>query len=299
MLPSARGLSLAEAQRIARDLDTQEQIDAFLADWEPPDDDPVLPAILTAVSDDDGLLNAAIALTVSGTILLAVATTGGRYNILRLTVPEGWADLPGWERRSRTTAAIAGAERATIGPDALAEYRNTLDAHYRTVTRGLGDALADGGISLDEYHRRMVEAITEAHTVQRKLGQGTLSPDAEDELMATIDEQLGYLDRMVQQIEDEELSPAQITDRSGRYGANGGLSFNLGMAAALDAIAVTEQRFLGNCTPHCPECLDYAARGRVTAGTLPSPRMLCRCGPNCCCRLEFYDLLGNAVGWIG
>ena len=181
--------------------------------------------------------------------------------------------------------------------DTLADYRNRIDGYYRDVTRAHGQALVDGEIDLGEYHRRMVNTLGEAHTVQRQLGEGPGLD--EDALRDTLDEQLGYLQDMVGQIADGELSPAQILDRSGRYGANGGLSFNEGMAAALALLATTEQRFLGACSPHCAECVDYAARGRVPVGTLPGIRMACSCRHNCCCRKEYFDLSGALVGWIG
>jgi len=285
-------------RRIVRELETQEQIDAFLADWSPPEDDPVLPALLTATTDESELMDAVIALGVSGSILLALATTG-RYTVLQLEVPEGWPVLSLRDRYSRAREGIAAADRGTIGPDALAQYRGQLDEYYKGKTRGHGEALAGSDIDLAEYHRRMARDISEAHTVHRKLGQGILGPSADQELQDTIDEQLGYLSRMVGQIEDGGLTPAQIADRSGRYGANGGLSFNMGMAAATAAIASTEQRFLGSCSPHCRDCLDYAAQGMVAVGSLPLPRQKCRCSENCCCQLIRYDLLGSAVGWVG
>lgn len=300
LLPSGRGLTRDEVQRIVRDLDTQEQIDAFLATVDVSEDDEaaIVAALLESQPSEDGLIDALIALTVSGAVLLALSDLG-QYNILRVVVPEGWATLPPAERVARARQGIAAADRRTVDPDDLARYRDRIDSTYRDITRGHGQALVDGAIDLEEYHRRMVGSINEAHTVQRRLGQGRLTPQDEGALLDTLNEQLGYLDEMVRQIEDGTLSPAQILDRSGRYGANGGLSFNEGMGAALGAIAVTEQRFLGACSPHCPECLDYAARGRVDVGTLPRPRQLCRCSNSCCCRLEFYDLLGQSVGWIG
>lgn len=249
-------------------------------------------------SDEGRLLDALIALTVSGTLLLVLAAAG-QYEILRFAVPDGWANTPPQERLKRAQRAIAAADRRTITPDDLAGYRNKLDTTYRNVTRGHGQALVDGDITLDEYHRRMVDSTIEAHTVQRRLGQGRLTPQDEAALLNTLDEQLGYLGDFVQQIEDGALSPAQILDRSGRYGANGGLSFNEGMAAALAAIAATEQRFLGSCSPHCAECVDYAARGRVEVGALPGIRSACSCSQNCCCQKVYYDLLGQRVGWIG
>jgi len=145
-----------------------------------------------------------------------------------------------------------------------------------------------------------VGAVIEAHTVQRRLGEGPLTPEAIEELQATLDEQLGYLSDMVDQIAAGSLSGAQIAERSGRYGANGGLSFNQGLAAAaFIAGASYEQRFLGACSPHCQDCVDYAAQGRQPIGTLPKPRMACACRNNCCCRLEFFTLGGASWGWVG
>jgi hypothetical protein len=299
IIPTGRPLSLEEVRLIVASLDTQEQIDAFLATAVIADEDEPLVALLTSApteidlselvattEDDDGLLLVALALA-------------GSYALMRLVIPLGWADRPYDERRQRATAAIAAADRIILDGEALAQHRNGLDLYYRDVTRAHATALTDGAIDLEEYHRRMVSSITEAHTVQRRLGQGGLSAQARNSLQATLDEQLGYLGDMVGAIERGELSAAQLIDRSGRYGGNGGLSFNEGMAAALALDAATEQRFLGACSPHCQECVDYAGRGRVPVGMLPRPRQQCSCRSSCCCRQEFYDLSDRLVGVIG
>jgi hypothetical protein len=196
-------------------------------------------------------------------------------------------------------AGIASAERVTVDPDQLAARRAAIDDHYRGITRGHGQALTDGVIDLPEYQRRMVGSITEAHTVQRRLGQGPLGMAGRQSLQDTLEEQLGYFEEFLGGIAKGELSAAQIVDRSGRYGANGGLSYNQGMDEATKAMAATEQRLLGNCTPHCRECVAYAGRGVVPVGTLPLPRMACSCRDRCCCILTRFDLSGAVVGWIG
>jgi hypothetical protein len=236
--------------------------------------------------------------TVAGVLLLALFI-GGRYQRLAVEVPQGWTDVPENDRRARAQRAIAAAERQPVDWDDLAQHRNAIDTHYRAKARGYGEALADGRMGLGKYHRNMVDALREGHTTQRRLGQGPLSYDAEQRLTDTLNEQMGYLDEFVGQIGRGELSAAQIVDRSGRYGANGGLSYNAAIADAMAELADTEQRFLGSCNPHCAECLDYAARGRVSVGTLPPPKSKCRCSSNCCCRQEFYDLSDRLVGWIG
>jgi hypothetical protein len=235
--------------------------------------------------------------TVAGVLLLALFI-GGRYQRLAVEVPQGWTDVPENDRRARAQRAIAAAERQPVDWDELAQHRNAIDAHYRAKTRGYGEALADGRMNLGEYHRNMVDALREGHTTQRRLGQGPLSYDAEQGLVDTLREQMGYLDEFVGQIGRGELSAAQIVDRSGRYGANTGLSYNAAIADAMAELADTEQRFLGGCNPHCAECLGYAAQGRVTIGTLPPPKSKCRCSSNCCCTHIFYDLLGEKLGWI-
>lgn len=303
LLLDGDGLTRDEVSRIVRDLDTQEQIDAFLATVvlaeEDEDTATTIDALLTAAPTEEDGVALLMGLTVAGAVMVALFADG-RYQTLTVDVPPGWADLDHTERRERASRAIEGARRNEVSFDALAEYRDAIDAHYRAATRGYGEALANGGIDLGQYHQSMVDTVVEAHTVQRRLGEGALSPEAIEELQATLDEQLGYLADMVDQIAAGSLSSAQIAERSGRYGANGGLSFNQGLAAAaFIAGASYEQRFLGACSPHCADCVDYAARGRQPIGTLPAPRMACRCGLNCCCRKEFFTIGGASWGWIG
>jgi len=303
LLPDGNGLTREEVSRIVRDLETQEQIDAFLSTvvLEEADEETqaTVDALLTAAPTEEDGIALLMGLTVAGAAMVALFLDG-RYQTLTVDVPPGWADLDPTERRERAAKAIEGAKRSPVEFDALAEYRDALDAHYRIVTRGYGEALANGDIDLGEYHQLMVDAVIEAHTVQRRLGEGPLTPEAVEELQATLDEQLGYLADMVDQVAAGSLSGAQIAERSGRYGANGGLSFNQGLAAAaFIAGASYEQRFLGACSPHCADCVDYAARGRQPIGTLPAPRMACRCFQSCCCRLEFFTLGGASWGWVG
>ena len=47
-----------------------------------------------------------------------------------------------------------------------------------------------------------------------------------------------------------------------------------------------ERRVLGNAE-HCPECIEYAARGWVPVGTLPVPGEQSSCRQNCRCRMEW------------
>jgi hypothetical protein len=303
LLPDGKGLSREEVSRIVRDLETQEQIDAFLATvvLEEADEETqaTVDALLTAAPTEEDGIALLMGLTVAGAAMVALFADG-RYQTLTVDVPPGWGDLDPTERRGRAAKAIEGAKRSPVEFDALAEYRDALDAHYRNVTRGYGEALSNGDIDLGQYHQLMVDAVIEAHTVQRRLGEGPLTPEAIEELQATLDEQLGYLADMVDQIAAGSLSGAQIAERSGRYGSNGGLSFNQGLAAAaFIAGASYEQRFLGACSPHCADCVEYAARGRQPIGTLPAPRMACACRDNCCCRLEFFTLGGGSWGWIG
>jgi hypothetical protein len=237
-------------------------------------------------------------MTVAGVLPLALFI-GGRYQRLAVEVPQGWLNVPENDRRARAQRAIAAAERHPVDWDELAQHRNAIDAHYRAKTRSYGEALAGGRMGLGVYHRNMVDALREGLTTQRRLGQGPLSYDAEQRLIDTLNEQMGYLDEFVGQIGRGELSAAQIVDRSGRYGGNTGLSYNAAIADAMAELADTEQRFLGQCTPHCKPCIEYDAQGRVPIGTLPPPRVRCDCRERCCCTLNFYDLSDRLVGWIG
>jgi hypothetical protein len=296
ILPSGVGLTPDEVTRIVRELDTQEQIDAFLATVELAEEDKLLPVLLASESTENDVAWAAVR-AVAGLLVVALSRPGS-YEVMRLSVPNDWGEISEAERWMRSMDAIASAERRQVTSEDLSRYRDQIDEYYREEARSHGQALADGDITLEEYHRRMVNTINEAHTVQRRLGEGGLSDSAERSLRDTLDDQLGYLDNMVGQIVAGELSEAQLVHRSGRYGGNGGLSFLMGVAAATLVEADTEQRFLGACSPHCQECVAYAAQGRVPAGTLPLPRQACSCRDNCCCRLERYNLSDSLVALI-
>jgi hypothetical protein len=303
LLPNGNGLTRDEVSRIVNDLDTQEQIDAFLTTVvlteAEPDTQATVEALLTAVDTEEDGIVLLVGATVVGALTIALFLDG-RYQTLTVDVPPGWSDLGLDERRERAENAMAGAPRTEVDFDALASYRDLVDEHFRTVTRGHGATLVSGDADLNEYHSRMVDTLMMAHAVQGRLGFGPWLQDAEDELLESLNDQLDYLQEMVAQMEAGTVTPAQAEERSGRYGANGGITFNRGLAYVAFIVGTAyEQRFLGNCSPHCQDCVDYAAQGRQPIGTLPKPREQCRCGPNCCCRLEFFTLDGAQWGWIG
>jgi hypothetical protein len=47
------------------------------------------------------------------------------------------------------------------------------------------------------------------------------------------------------------------------------------------------QRILDNQAQHCQDCLDYAARGIVSLGSLPLPGQRCACRARCRCSVRY------------
>jgi phage-related protein (TIGR01555 family) len=284
-------LTPGEAQSILNALDTDAEVTAFLESL-PPE---LAATLLQAESSEDDLAESLVLFVGQGVLALAL-WNGLRYQTMRVSVPEGWQELGEIERIGRAQRAIASAERRTITDEELGQQRDDIDAIYRLRAQKHADDLLGERITLEQFHQRMIDEIKQAHTVQRKLGQGRLGPQDKVSLRRDIDEQLGHLQKFIDQIRGGTQTPKQIRDRAGRYGGNGGYSFNQARGAVAEAMGgLYAERELGNCSPHCWDCLEYASRPRLPLREVPRPRESCRCGPNCCCRQVVYASLSDSL----
>lgn len=70
-------------------------------------------------------------------------------------------------------------------------------------------------------------------------------------------------------------------------------------AAQRDAIAMTgrahEERRVLHASESCGDCVDYAGRGWVAAGTLPLPGQASKCGKYCRCTLETREVVQERI----
>jgi hypothetical protein len=284
-------LTPGETQSILNALDTDAEVAAFL-DSLPPE---LAATLLQAESSEDDLAESLVLFVGQGVLALAL-WTGLRYQTMRVSVPEGWQELGEIERIGRAQRAIASAERRTITDEELGQQRDAIDAIYRLRAQKHADDLLGERITLEQFHQRMIDEIKQSHTVQRKLGQGRLGPQDKVSLRRDIDEQLGHLQKFIDQIRGGTQTPKQIRDRAGRYGGNGGYSFNQARGAVAEAMGgLYAERELGNCSPHCWDCVEYASRPRLPLSEVPRPRQACRCSQSCCCQVRVYASLSDSL----
>jgi hypothetical protein len=251
--------------------------------------------LLQAESSEDALAESLVLFVGQGVLALAL-WTGLRYQAMRVSVPEGWQELGEIERIGRAQRAISSAERRTITDEELGQQRDDIDAIYRLRAQKHADDLLSERITLEQFHQRMIDEIKQAHTVQRKLGQARLGPQDKVALRRDIDEQLGHLQKFIDQIRGGTQTPKQIRDRAGRYGGNGGYSFNQGRGAVAETMGgLYAERELGNCSPHCWDCVEYASRPRLPLSEVPRPRERCTCSVNCCCSQVIYASLSDSL----
>ena len=55
------------------------------------------------------------------------------------------------------------------------------------------------------------------------------------------------------------------------------------------------RRVLDSQAQHCQDCIDYAARGIVTIGSLPMPGQRCACRARCKCSIVYYRQQAQVV----
>lgn len=212
----------------------------------------------------------------SAVLLLRTRTPGVRYFVPREQYYRGRSAIP----NERIRSVIADEE-----------LRNS-----RRTTRHATDLIA-GRIGLREYHSRMTRDIVSGHLRMMQLGAGgadRLTP----EHYARLREQLyghgpgrgdlNRLQRHVERISEGLLTEGQIRDRSRRYGANVGPSYE--DSRHINLVQSPQQwearRFLDPSARHCPDCpglqvVDWSPVEDVTPVGLD-----CRCQSRCKCRVE-------------
>ncbi len=147
-----------------------------------------------------------------------------------------------------------------------------------------------GDIGLDEWRAATTGELKTLHIMAALAGSGGDDLDASQRqtVGAQLGGQFGYLNRLTTQLATGEQAPdARFLARVGMYADAARTTFagaERGQAQADGAL--WERRVLGE-TEHCPECLEYAARGWQPVGSLPLPGEDSSCMVNCACEMEY------------
>ncbi len=131
----------------------------------------------------------------------------------------------------------------------------------------LGDRLLNNKITLKTWQKQTAQLLKILHTQQYLLGVGGEAQIQTDDYSAIASELLAqyqYLQNFALGLTQGKVSPPQFKVRLGMYASAAKVSYYRGeKESALRSGLDGAKRVLGQTDHHCPQCLEYAARGVV------------------------------------
>ena len=173
--------------------------------------------------------------------------------------------------------------------EALVDGRiNKLGTELRRFTRMLGD----GDITLDQWQASVREALKLVHVQAAIIGNGgreTMGAADWGRIGQRLRVEYAYLQNFANDLLGARVSTAQSLARIGLYAQSVRGSFWEGTSIRQEKQGYSlMRRILDSQAKHCQDCLDYAARGVVSIGSLPLPGQRCACRANCRCSVKYF-----------
>jgi len=173
--------------------------------------------------------------------------------------------------------------------EALVDGRiNKLGAELRRFTR----MLADGSITLDQWQGSVREALKLVHVQAAIIGNGGReSMGAADwgRIGQRLRVEYAYLQNFANDLLGARVSAAQSLARIGLYAQSVRGTYWEGASIRQEKQGYSlMRRILDGQADHCQDCLDYAARGVVSIGSVPLPGQRCACRANCRCSVKYF-----------
>jgi len=172
---------------------------------------------------------------------------------------------------------------------ARAQAEDLNQRFYRANMDRQTERLINGDINLQTWQDRMRREIKDAHITNMVVGRGGRQQVEFSDwgrVGQRLQMQYRFLDTFAQEIQQGNMTEAQIRARAVMYATAPRTAYFDGMTAAGQAAGHTEERRILNPAEHCDDCIGYAARGWVPVGTLPKPGQGSVCLSNCKCEYE-------------
>lgn len=154
----------------------------------------------------------------------------------------------------------------------------------------LTERMLDGKLSLQDWQQRVAKELKDAWIVKVQAGRGGKAQTTRIDYSRAGGRLKGVyakLNRFAKQIENEELSRAQILARAKQYSQAPNVAYWDGKTEAAKNSKFTEERRVLNPAEHCDDCVGYANEGWKPIGYFPEPGDQSVCGDNCKCVKEF------------
>jgi hypothetical protein len=173
--------------------------------------------------------------------------------------------------------------------EALVDGRiNKLGTELRRFTRMLGD----GDITLDQWQASVREALKLVHVQVAIIGNGgreTMGAADWGRIGQRLRVEYAYLQNFANDLLGARVSTAQSLARIGLYAQSVRSTYWEGTTIRSEKQGYSlMRRILDGQAEHCQDCLDYAARGVVSIGSLPLPGQRCACRANCRCSVKYF-----------
>lgn len=173
--------------------------------------------------------------------------------------------------------------------EALVDGRiNKLGAELRRFTR----MLSAGDITLDKWQSMVREAIKTAHIQAAVIGYGGIDKMGSVEygrIGQRLRAEYAYLQGFASDLLGARVSVAMADRRIQLYAQSVRSSYWEGTAIRSEKQGYSMmRRILDTQAKHCENCLNYAARGIVSIGSVPLPGQRCACQANCKCTVKYY-----------
>jgi len=173
--------------------------------------------------------------------------------------------------------------------EALVDGRiNKLGTELRRFTR----MLSDGDITLDQWQASVREALKLVHVQAAIIGNGgreTMGAADWGRIGQRLRVEYAYLQNFANDLLGARVSTAQSLARIGLYAQSVRSTYWEGTTIRSEKQGYSlMRRILDGQAEHCQDCLDYAARGVVSIGSLPLPGQRCACRANCRCSVKYF-----------
>ena len=198
--------------------------------------------------------------------------------------------MPDWTWDGNEYRDLTG---RSIDADQVREWVMESIRKSSDVVADLARLLAEGKLSLEDWHRLMQDEVKDKYIALFLLGLGGVALlRAEDIalLVELLGEQFEYLARFAS--ETSGLSEDRIRARALMYIKSADVAFWNGISRAATAAGMDEVKWTMRPAEHCPDCVAFAnmgwqkIRNNPYNGAVPKSGAT-RCLFNCACLLDF------------
>lgn len=216
-----------------------------------------------------------------------------------------------FDTRSQRFRYTSGASKGRFAPlEAVTNLTQKAIDHQRVIADELCEKLFDGALRLSEWETKAATLIRTTSIWQYSIGSGGIGRLTQKDygiVGAQLRREYLYLRRFTYQIQQGELTKAQIRSRLGLYFEKTYTLYERGRMESHKAAGYQWEKRITTAKESCADCLYWESIGVVAIGTLPTPGNQSSCLSNCRCTLRFYrekpegaDTLSlmSGNGWI-